>query len=850
MAVEVDIQFVADNRKYINGITEMQTAQQGFYAKDKQQKREQIGLIAEVEKRIEKLQAAQKGAMNEDQLKRINRKIAESKMHLAEYNKAGLENIKVTETQTEKFSRLGLTLTKVIGFATAAWAAIKSGKAILESIDTTADKLHETLAGLNEVKITVFSAIASGDFKNLAHNISVAYSSGVEFEGIMDKLREAQIAYSFAVEETATKNAKLKNSLYDINKTAQQKVTIIKEMLLNDKLLEDEQKKLADIEYEATKDLVSKRRQVNKEYLMDFVKQQGLGYQIYLEGAKRIEELERLKGDRILYQGKLVFNAQTEMTTKIQTHEEMVGEAILEAKIKEHERIFGDVMRLSDDIRKTVLTDRQMIQQAEAKVKQAERYADERGMREKRKMETLLNETKRDNEKDQKEREKLEQEDIKRRVEFYTKVEELRNKNTEAEINNLKGDEKINAQEVYEMKSLESLSDYLRTYFGDSIIASEEIERAKLLIQKKYSKERIKLQDQQLSEDLDYYMNELELADANNRDKLQLEIEFLRKQAELADLSGDSITGNKIRQRIRLLKKQIANEWDDMTIGEKMLSGMGFSDEQIEQLIQAGDQIMEVVTQITDKMVDDASRRTDLLNQRIEEEQNALETEQELMKAGFASNVRGKQDEINKLKDLRDKALREEEKARKIQEALNTSTQISNLITASSQIFKSFNEAFPVLGTPLAIAMIGVMIGAFAAAKIQAAKAARLEEGGSGTIHGKRHSQGGENFTDHIEVEDGEAWGVLNRRATQQHGKEFHEIIKAFNKGEMVSIKAKPSIKPTFNISANMSEKRLAQIEREMVKLNNHFSSSGDRTELPDRTIIRKGHTTRVIRKR
>jgi hypothetical protein len=239
------------------------------------------------------------------------------------------------------------------------------------------------------------------------------------------------------------------------------------------------------------------------------------------------------------------------------------------------------------------------------------------------------------------------------------------------------------------------------------------------------------------------------------------------------------------------------------------------------------------------------------LNQRVEEEQNALETEQELMKAGFASNVRGKQEEVDKLKALRDKALKDEERARKIQEGLNTVTQISNLVTTSTDIWKIFTKAFPpVIGQILAIAAIATMFGSFIAAKSKAASAAKLEEGGSGIITGKRHSQGGEPFFNNLEAEDGEAWGVLNRRATQQHGKEFHEIIKAFNKGEMVNIRATPSIKPTFNISANMSEKRLAQIEREMVRLNKHFSDAGDRTELPDRTIIRKGHTTRVIRKR
>ena len=119
---------------------------------------------------------------------------------------------------------------------------------------------------------------------------------------------------------------------------------------------------------------------------------------------------------------------------------------------------------------------------------------------------------------------------------------------------------------------------------------------------------------------------------------------------------------------------------------------------------------------------------------------------------------------------MRQQALVEEEEAIKKQKVFNTILQTTNLITASSEIFKTLAKFGPV-GVALAIGTIATMFGAFISAKANASSVTQLAEGGSGDeagmITGKRHSQGGERFLDHVEVESGESWGVLSRPASR-----------------------------------------------------------------------------------
>lgn len=261
----------------------------------------------------------------------------------------------------------------------------------------------------------------------------------------------------------------------------------------------------------------------------------------------------------------------------------------------------------------------------------------------------------------------------------------------------------------------------------------------------------------------------------------------------------------------------------------------------IDTLTDAKDRTIEVIDEIYQARVTDTQRQRELLDTQIAETQRALELETELYKSGYASNVAAKQAELAELEKQRAAALRKEEEAIKRQKQLDTITQVSSLITASAQTFK----AFPGPLLPVAIAVIAAMFAAFAASKIKANETTKLAEGGSGTVRGKRHSQGGERFLDHVEIEQGEHWGVLSRRAASKYGDVFHDMVSSFNKDQMPEF-ITPAFSNNIRVDNNGPNKRLDKIYSELEKQN---KGREEVMLMGDQYIIRKGNNVRIIKR-
>jgi hypothetical protein len=297
-----------------------------------------------------------------------------------------------------------------------------------------------------------------------------------------------------------------------------------------------------------------------------------------------------------------------------------------------------------------------------------------------------------------------------------------------------------------------------------------------------------------------------------------------------------------------LIDKEIEGAKASKTIWDYI--GLGNSPEAQEAIKNSVDTFRGVLDDIFSARVEDAQRTRELLDTQISETQRALEAEMDMMRDGYAYNVDVKKKELEDLKVAREKALKDEEKAIKAQRALDTVSQLSSLISASADIFKSLAKLGPI-GVAVAIATIGTMFGAFAAAKVKASQATKLAAGGTGdetgVITGRRHSQGGERFLDHVEVERGERWGVLNRRASAKYGRAFSEIVTSFNK-DRVPIEAVTG-DPNIIIDVNQTNERLDRVHGELVRLNSKFGNKRELVDLGDRIIEKIGNKTRIIRK-
>jgi len=182
---------------------------------------------------------------------------------------------------------------------------------------------------------------------------------------------------------------------------------------------------------------------------------------------------------------------------------------------------------------------------------------------------------------------------------------------------------------------------------------------------------------------------------------------------------------------------------------------------------------------------------------------------------------------------------------------IEAALQAASLASAVANLFSKETRK---LGLPgLITAGIGVasMLVSFAAsvAKIKTATAAyELAEGGSGSekgiITGKRHTQGGERFLDHVEVESGEAWGVLSRPATGKYGKVFHEMVSSFNKNEM------PNFMPvTSQVSVENSgpNSRLDKVNSSINKLNQSILTQTQVSLYGNKKVIKKGNKVRIV---
>jgi hypothetical protein len=261
---------------------------------------------------------------------------------------------------------------------------------------------------------------------------------------------------------------------------------------------------------------------------------------------------------------------------------------------------------------------------------------------------------------------------------------------------------------------------------------------------------------------------------------------------------------------------------------------------QIDALKEAAAAITGVMDEIYERRVQDAERTRELAESRLQQAQSELETEIELFKAGYANNVGAKKKEIADLKVQREKAIKDEEKAVKAQRTFDNIAQVSSLITASAQTFK----AFPGPLLPVAIAVVAAMFTAFAAAKASAAKATKLGHGGQGEVTGRLHSQGGERFLDHVEVEQGERWGVLSRSASRKYGKAFGQMVDTFNREKLPIPRGGLTVN-NISVDNDGPNRRLDEVNSNLRQIR----SMEEISQIGNRTIYKKGSTTRIIKR-
>lgn len=163
-------------------------------------------------------------------------------------------------------------------------------------------------------------------------------------------------------------------------------------------------------------------------------------------------------------------------------------------------------------------------------------------------------------------------------------------------------------------------------------------------------------------------------------------------------------------------------------------------------------------------------------DKRIELQTKALDLELSRQKDGSANNVEAAKEELNKLQTLRSeaqvKATQEREKAQKAQLIADGIAQVSNLITAGSEIIKGFAK-IPIVGILLGVAAVTTMLLSFSSLKSKAqGSVPKLRQGRKGfQSMGETHENGG----DLVEIERSEF--VVGTAESQQHAPFLNKLI-------------------------------------------------------------------------
>ena len=330
-------------------------------------------------------------------------------------------------------------------------------------------------------------------------------------------------------------------------------------------------------------------------------------------------------------------------------------------------------------------------------------------------------------------------------------------------------------------------------------------------IRDKYAKQGLKEEEEKAILSIELASTYAKKSEQTERQKqialLNVKLEYAKKALDVLIASGTDENSLEVLRAKKLVQDTqnavndavAKNGNRDFDFLEFLGIGEGLSDEDNQKLRKAIGESMKVLSDFTSFMIDNYQEQIDKKQEQIDQTQSEiddleekLDEEKSLREQGFANNVEVIEAEIEEKKRQKEEQIKQEEELlekkkqmQKIQLALDTVQQLSGLITASVNIFEGFST-IPIIGIPLAIAMIGTMFGTFAATKIKAAQAINkqtVQYAEGGEIVGRSHQGGGEKYYSadgkHVkELEDGEF--VVKKR---QYGK-FGKLVRAINEDD------------------------------------------------------------------
>ena len=262
------------------------------------------------------------------------------------------------------------------------------------------------------------------------------------------------------------------------------------------------------------------------------------------------------------------------------------------------------------------------------------------------------------------------------------------------------------------------------------------------------------------------------------KEKVQEWINLLEKLQQMGNY-GDYKPGQfmgKGGANVTNERKNYANIWEVL--------GIDMDNNQVSALNSVFDQAKEALNSWMDARKAAADQAKELADDEVSAAENALNREIELRNQGYANDVALREKELADAREQQKKALEMQQKAKEEELAINTALEASNMAVAIANLIKQFGW--------WSIPMIGVMLGAWGAAKASAfsqIRSTKYREGGVMLLEGGSHESGhdvnlgigpdGSN----LRAEGGEYFAVINKRNSRKYGSEIPAVVNALNSG-------------------------------------------------------------------
>ena len=276
----------------------------------------------------------------------------------------------------------------------------------------------------------------------------------------------------------------------------------------------------------------------------------------------------------------------------------------------------------------------------------------------------------------------------------------------------------------------------------------------------------------------------------------------------------------------------------------------------IGELINSLNTAMQYMDEFMDKRIEMAEIAVEAAQKESEAAKTNLDYEMEARANGYAHNVDLARREYEEKLAIEKKAVAEKQRLEKIQEGINTLTQISSLVTSTALLWQSAMAFGLPAGPIIAAAATALMFGGFAAAKIQAAQLANAKTYGEGGMeyidYGGSHASGKDVDFGHTKegrprrIEKGEVVSVINKKNVEKYGvSRIENIINSLNNGTFEKQYISSSIASSLTKSSSVVESTERNTLGDMYSLA--FSMLGMPTgDSADLSTIERGISTLV----